>query len=529
MRQNLPPPWTLGSKDIDEIPMLVVHMSKGELEGLDNLQGGPSIDSDTGIREYSKLGPIINDPEIREIFFDISNQLKTQGKISPPMKEAYTVAKDYSLPYRETEEEEHDHFIRSLEKTGRGSDSKLAYIPMSLAELLVEIEHVPSINPKTELLEFGFFDELLKVVGTIGGAILGGPIGGGIFRSVMGMITGQKPKDAIISGLKTGALTYGAQGLGQAAGLTGSTPYTAGFFGGTPNALATGLGSMGIGKAAAASAGTQTLPVAQQVVNSAFSQPPSPGLLGTIGNMASSLAPYAPLGVGALSYMGSKQHHKHLQKEKEKQESKWNEEKHRMGWDIDWTPVKKEYEKNPEYWNLTNEDLERGITEPYYVEKGQKYATGGLVQSYKKGTLVRGKGKGQDDLIKTSVPDGTYISDASTNSMLGDGSSEAGAKVWNDLEQKVKRKIPKNILLNVEKSIKKNSHQVPVWLSDSEYKIDPVTVACLPYALGENKISNERGANILRTAIKKIRKHKAQAGSGLPPKAKPLLEYIRMI
>lgn len=533
--QNLPPPWTMGSKDIGDIPMIVVHMSNGELEGLDNLQGGPSVDEETGIREYSKLADIIELPEIKELFHNVANQIEGHGNLSPDMHEAYESSKEHSLPYRETEEEEHNP-LHELEKKGRGEDSKLAYIPMNLAEFLIEIRHVPSINPKTELLEFwslrNFVRSIIRVAGTVGGALLGGPIGAGAGRALAGIATGQRPGHALMSGVQGGALAYGAQGLGQAAGLGANTPYTAGFFGGAPNALATGLGSFGIGSAIApttAAAGSTALPAAQQIINSAFTQSQAPGLLGTLANVGSSLAPLAPIAMAGLSYMGEKQHHKHLQKEKELQEAKWDKEREDSGL-YNWTPVtSKKYEENPEFWDLTEDDIKHGrVTAPYRreVDMARRYAKGGLVQSFTKGTLVRGKGKGQDDLIKTNVPDGTYISDASTNSMLGDGSSEAGAKVWADLEKHVKKKVPSTILKQVERLVKKKSQQVPVWLSDSEYKIDPVTVSLLPYSLGEKKISNERGADILRSTIKNIRKHKSQAGSGLPPKAKPLMEYI---
>lgn len=536
------PPWALGNKSINDIPMLVVHMGNGELEGLDNLQGGPSVDEETGIREYSKLADIIDLPEVRNTFIEIGEQLRNNGKLSPDLHEAYEQSKENTLPYQETDEEKHNP-LDKLEKTGRGGDSKLAYIPMNLAEFLVEIKHTPTINPKTGLLEFGWFKELLKIGGTIVGGLLGGPIGAGAGRALAGVATGQKLGHAAMSSVKTGALAYGAQGLGQAAGLGAGTPYTAGFFGGAPNALATGLGGLGIGSAGAAasaapgaagiaSAAAQPLShaqQAQQLLASAMS-PQSHGLMGTLANVGSSLAPYAPLAMGALSYMGSKQHHKHEKRERERQEEKWDEERKRMGWDVDWTPVTKQYEENPEYWKLTDEDLKHGRTEPRTREVGSahRYAKGGLVQSYKEGTLVKGKGKGQDDLIKTSVPDGSYIWDASVTSMLGDGSSEAGAKVINNLEEHVRRKVPKKILKSVEKLAKKRSKKVPVWLSDREYKSDPVVVSLIPYVLGRKEISNEKGADILRATIKRVRKHKTQAGSGLPPKAKPLLEYMRM-
>jgi hypothetical protein len=545
MDQQLPPPWMLGATQINEIPMLVVHMQNGELEGLDNLQGGPSIDEETGIREYSHLAEVIQLPEIRDLFYKVAGQLEQHGRVSEDIHEAYEDAKDYSLPYRETEEEEHNP-LRALERKGRGGDSKLAYIPVNLAELFIEIRHVPSINPKTGLLEFGFFSkifggvgnsfkkifpEAIRIVGTVGGAILGGPVGAGIGNALAGVATGKSIQNSVVSGLKTGLMAYGAQGLGQVAGLGGATPYTAGFFGGAPNMLASGLGSLGIGAVPGAGVGAavpsvagmaaQSLQPAQQIAQA------QPGLLGQLAG----LAPYAaPVAMAGLSYMGSKKHHQHLQRERERQEERWAHERRQMGWDTNWTPVtSKKYEANPEFWDVSEEDIKHGrVHAPYMREVGTsgRYATGGLVQSYRKGTLVRGKGKGQDDLIKTSVPDGSYIWDASTVSMLGDGSSEAGSKVIDEFENRIRSKVPKRILSHVEKLVKKRVSQVPVYLSDRERKTDPVTVSLVPLVMGKKQISNKKGADILRSTIKNIRKHKSSAGSGLPPKAKPLLQYI---
>src|ERR1700735_387590 len=202
---QLPAPWMLGSTEVNDIPMLIVHMSNGELEGLDDLQGGPSVDESTGIREYSQLADIIEMPEIKELFYKVNDELKQNGgKPSKDISSAYKSAKQYSLPYRETDEEEHNP-LRFLEHKGRDGDNKLAELPVNLVEFLISLEHVPSINPKTELLEFGFFDELVRVVGTLGGALLGGPIGAGAGRALAGAATGQKLGHAAVAGAKVGA------------------------------------------------------------------------------------------------------------------------------------------------------------------------------------------------------------------------------------------------------------------------------------------------------------------------------------
>ena len=216
--QEINPPWMQGAKDISGHEMLVVHMSPGELEGLDNLQQGPSIDPDTGIREYSKLADIIELPEVKEIFKHISDELLEHGKLSPDLHKIYESAHDHSLPYEPTPEESHDP-LKSAEHTGRKGDTKLALIPLNLALFLIELHHEPTINPKTGLLEFGFFSELIRAAGTIAGAIFGGPVGAGVGNVVGRMVTGNKVKDALWGGAKIGGAAYIGQGLGQAAGL----------------------------------------------------------------------------------------------------------------------------------------------------------------------------------------------------------------------------------------------------------------------------------------------------------------------
>lgn len=507
--KKLPPPWMLGAKDIHGVPMIVVHMQAGELEGLDNLQGGPTVDPMTGIREYSALSEIIEIPEVQEMFHTVASQLQEHGKVSPGVHQAYESAKHHSLPYRETKEEEKDPLDALEKRAGRGKDKKFALVPVNLVEFLMEIHH-PSINPKTGLLEFGFFRELLRVVGTVGGALLGGPIGAGVGNAVARVATGNKVKDALVGGLKTGAIGYGAQALGQVAGLGGKA--LGGFFGGAPNMLARGLGSMGAAVPGSTSAAGAT------AAGATAAAPAASGMLSNVGGLLSNLA--MPAAMMGLAYKGSKDNYKHEKAHRDRLEAKYDKEREEQGWNTDWTPVTaKRREPNPEFYNVSEDDIKHGRSGDYAFRDA--YAKGGLVQSYSKGTLVKGKGKGQDDLIKTSVPDGAYIIDASSTSDFGDGSSSAGAAVLSKFESHIKNKFPNKLKNVVQKEVSKRSKQVPVWLSNDEFKFDPVTVTLLGNG------SNKRGADTLRRMVKELRKHKSSNGNELPPKAKNPLDYIR--
>lgn len=573
--QDMPPPWMEGSKDISGQEMIVVHMSNGELEGLDNMQKGPSIDPDTGIREYSALANIIEIPEVREVFKHVSNELTENGQLSPDLDKIYESAYEHSLPYKPTPEERHNP-LKKAEHTGRDGDTKLALIPLNLALFLIELRHEPSINPKTGLLEFSFWKKMkkktkhfvksifknpIRTAGTIVGAMLGGPMGAGVGNTLGSLASGKSLQSAIKSGSLIGGAGYVGQGIGQAAGVLG----------GSPNLVAQGLEKLGIGSSpplepsipleSSSSVGVAPVapwiksdtPIGQNAeevflnpgeignevvpsLNKISSQIPVPqdtsggfmdklgGYMDTAGKFMAKAAPLAPLGVAALAYAGSKQHNKHMKHSAKEEREYLENEKEKMGFNRPLPPIKRSSRRyNPKFYDRTELERRYGIfPEPAFIEEEEegRYAKGGLVKSYNKGTLVSGPGKGQDDKIKTSVPDGSYIIDASSTSMFGDGSTKAGSDILKDFENRIKSKFPKKFIQQINRQVSRKSSQVPVWLSEGEHKIDPVTVTLL----GDG--SNVNGADILKHMVIKLRKHKISKGDGLPPKAKHPLQYI---
>lgn len=534
-------PWMEEDKP-QENNMLMVHMGDDELEGLDNLQGGPSIDPETGIREYSALGPMIENEEVRNTVKMLYEELVSEGPDTQKIGKVYEETEKTRPRYEPTEAEEHDP-LKEIEHTGRRGDTKLALLPPSLVEFLIEIQGKPSINPKTGLLEFGWLNKNpfskkglfgglantitkrpLKAALTVAGAMLGGPLAAGAGNYIGGRMHGESHGRAFQSAAPTAALGYGAQGVGQAFGMLG----------GSPNYLAQGLGHMGIGSAAGSmapgalgAAGAAIAPTAAP--SAAAAAAPAAG--GFMSNLMSPLG-IGALGMGALGYLGSKHQGKMERGARNEEKAEAEEMRERLGYNIKHTAGKKAKKiENPNYHEHLNEAMREreekyGIPqEPKYIwepfDSENKFAKGGSVKSYKEGTLLRGPGKGQDDKIKTSVPDGSYIIDASSISMLGDGSTTAGNNVLAQFERHIRKKFPKKLVKNVIKDVGKNARQVPVWLSEGERKIDPVTVTLL------GKGSNEKGAHHLREMVIKLRKHKISNGHGLPPKAKPLSSYIK--
>lgn len=136
----------------------------------------------------------------------------------------------------------------------------------------------------------------------------------------------------------------------------------------------------------------------------------------------------------------------------------------------------------------------------------------GELEYYGHGGYVDGEDGGQDDNFETSVPKKSFIMDATTVSLLGDGNSLNGKKKIREMESHLSRS---GIIRNP-----KVSENVRVALSPAEYAIRPEFVE----ALGNG--NNEAGARKLIKMRKKIRVQKGLK-KFLPPKAKPITSYMR--
>ncbi len=555
-------PWM---KEPEGDNMLLVHMNEDELEGLDNMQGGPSImrmKDGEEVREYKALEPMIENQEIRNMFLILFKDLESGGEKAQKVEKVYGELKGNFSGYEPTQDEESGGPLEQAEEEGEMGDTKLAYIPQNLAALLIEIKGgKPDINPQTGLMQFGWLKKIftnpgsvfksavrtvtkrpLKVVGTVLGGMLAGPLGAGIGNYAGGRLHGESHGRAFQSASPFAAL-YGAQGLGQAAGLLG----------GSPNMLAQGLGNLGMGGAGAVpQAGIASMgniagsPIGNlmQTGASSYGMAPAAGMAGAaqnsgglgallgggqggsgLGSMLNFAAPFATYG---LTQLGAKKDAQNARKQREEEMREMEVERARRGMTGRLREAKPPRKvKNPAYRASLDEaqrDLERKhdiFREPEYLDAAPEYfAKGGAVKSYKKGALVIGKGKGQDDTVRTSVPDGSYIIDASSTSMFGDGSTKAGNDVLASFEKEIRSKHPAHVIKRIEREIGRGIKQVPVFLSEGERKIDPVTVALLGGG------SNHKGASMLKEMVIKLRKHKISKGDGLPPKAKHPISYI---
>jgi hypothetical protein len=457
MTEKVPAPWELESNQVKKPKMLVVHMNTGEIEALDNLQGGPSIDPETGIREYHALASIIDNPKLIELFQNVSHEIKEKGNESPEVQNALSIARGRTPRAKPTPAEKHNP-IHSLEDMGRKGDTKLALIPENLARFLISLMGKPSVNPKTGLLEF-FWPIALSALS----------IGADLWKHGDDMDESRENRE---------------------------------------------------------SAERRDLRRREEYLMDREYEKEEKRIAKEEKKIEKEETKRELARLTQLAKEGSEFQYKRDKEDYEAEKKQYDEKvkDYKKRHLLEGNLLKLKGIKsalNPKALERTPEEIKHGIMpHKIYLDDEDSYAQGGHVQSYKKGALVRGPGKGQDDKIKTSVPDGSYIIDASSTSMLGDGSTQAGSDILKQMELQIKKKFPQHFRSAVEQSVKSNAQQVPVWLSEGEHKIDPVTVTLL------GKGSNDRGAKLLKQMVIKLRKHKISKGDQLPPKAKHPFDYI---
>ena len=533
-------------------PMIWAHFSKSELRALDSLQGGPSIDPETGLREYSALSEIIKIPEVKNFFMSLGSELQVDQTPPKDLKNIANELEQQQPPFHDIPEQDKNAEIRRLEQMGNRPDTKIAIIPVDFAKLLIESLGKYDVNEKTGFLEFGIGTELLRIGSTIIGASIGAPfgmphIGAGLGRTLAGVATGQKFGQAAMSGFKTGLMTnFAANALqGTPFGgfvdkipglshMVGSSAAGTGVFGpgGLFGAPVAGPATVEAGKltTAAAAGKTAASTAATKAANlAAGAAKGTPSILGNIQNMFGGTAGSflkSPLGVpiiqGVMKHVADTQDYKaDMRKYKEEKDfydqqvEKQRQQAYANGDTRNFVPMNLEKPKvNPDFFSKNNLSKYGSYDAAPYLSKG------GLVQSYSEGTLVKGPGKGQEDLIKTKVPSNSYIIDASSTGMFGDGSSEMGGSILKQFENRIKKSIPKKRYYEIEEKVVSKSPLVPVWLSNDEYKFDPVTVSILGNGC------SIKGAKMLKNMVKNLRAHKISNGHRLPPAAKKPEYYI---
>lgn len=81
-----------------------------------------------------------------------------------------------------------------------------------------------------------------------------------------------------------------------------------------------------------------------------------------------------------------------------------------------------------------------------YDEGGYaEYKLGGLVRKYQSGGHVRGPGSGRSDEIPAVLSDGEYVIDSESVALLGDGSTDAGARRLDQMRSKLRKHKAKKL------------------------------------------------------------------------------------
>lgn len=470
--------------------LIPIHVSNQEVKYFNYMQGGQFIDKDTGLREYSKLRPIIRIPEIRNLFIEMADAVYHHKKLPPGDESLIKQLEEtqnldiYFEPIPSDEEPE----IKQLEALANNpEDKRIVLMPSDIVNFMDILKGGPDTDPIAHLEEFGLFNEILRGVATVAGAVLGGPVGA-IAGNFLGKVgTGANPSDNILPAVKAGLGTWG---LGQGVAALGSA------MPGLASAMPSVFG-------AGATAGATPA-----IVGAAAKGASGPASwLSSLTPSSSWLAPAALIGGGMyMTHRGEKEKAKQLERMEEKRRHEAERLREKYGFN---DRLGVEIKKHVHY------------PEPEKFDKPMAFASGGHVP--KLGRPIVGKGKGQEDLINDDrVKEGGWIWDASTVANVGDGSTKAGQEEIKKLEQYIVKKSPPL------KHFQKLDHggqpkMVPCALSDGERYTPPEIVT----AAGNG--SNTQGAAINRAITKFIRRHKISKGTDLPPASPDLISLYKKV
>jgi len=307
---------------------------------------------------------------------------------------------------------------KEVRDAGRGGDTMLVHVNPIEFKWLKEHFGPGGTNPHTGLPEFSFLDWLMPVVANVVAPGLGETVGG-----ALGGVLG------ITSPALTSALGGAAVGGGLNA-LMGGNIGTGALAGGLSPSVLGGLGLTGTGGALSGlnmfSGASPAATSAAQAASSSYDPTAVGNGMGGIGGVAkggssitSSLLKAAPLLLTAAA-LGQK-----------KQEPPPT---YASGWAPD----------NTNSQHLSNVQFNRKFNNPtitpnYGVNSGEASFFSNNALPAAQGRYVKGGGTGTSDDIPAKLSNGEYVIDAQTVSMLGDGSSDAGAQKLDAMREAIRK------------------------------------------------------------------------------------------
>lgn len=467
----------------------------------------------------------------------------------------------------------HLRFIsENIRRKGHGSDKILAHINEDEANELAQ-HHGYNINPYTGLPQFGLDKELKKlfgkkqtdeqgnvhrtglrrafhglhgieksvrpvakvalpILGAMAGNMFGGPMGGMIGGGMGGALSSKHHKlDHALFGAGLGAV--GSYLLPQVGGAFGVSPSSqmGSILGMNTPSLSTQLGGIGslfgMGKNAASLPGMGKKEGILPQEGQMFEQESQTGggfgsgILG--GLKGRDLIDAALLGTAAVGAIGGREKvpkEASIQEMMQRNKPQWgpeDQERRVKALNRKYIPEPEGYRPgyNPQhvYFEDVNPPTEYyaygGRVDGYTDEDDEGYAYGGYID---------GDSGGQDDDVDMMIPEGSYVADATTISLLGDGNSKNGNAKLKKMEDSFLRSGI------VRGNVPRAKHNfIKAKVSPGERVIPPNVVNAIgkKYAKDENK-----GHKVLDKMRNNLRAQKG-VKKFLPPKSKPIDKYMK--
>ena len=334
----------------------------------------------------------------------------------------------------------------SVRKAGRGGDTLLIHLNKAEYDFMKQRFGEPTINPETGIPEFTPFWKqkwFAPVAGAVASAI-GAPFVSELLPAGITEMLGAGGSQALSGGLLgagVGALSGGAQGA-LTGGLAGAaTPYLLNQFGITnlPSQAASFFGAGGPSLEGVSTypagtvmgpnlpAGTSMYPAGSEIgpfpAGSAEAARAAASPLASAAGASNQLLKYAPLllAASAMGGGGGQQQAQPVTQTQTSQDPNMTKTLSNVKFERTRNPVK--------------------VTDQYgYGGQQQFFANNALPpMTAARGRYVKGGGTGTSDSIPAVLSDGEYVIDAQTVSMLGDGSSDAGAKQLDKMRKEVRK------------------------------------------------------------------------------------------
>ncbi len=496
--------------------LMLAHMSIGEIEELSRAQGGYSEDPELGIPEFTKLGQMIEDPELAKLlgiafegYFNAPDDEKEEIVHGMDDLADQTLGDESNYVNPQSLSSEYDSpDVQSIEALGQGDDTKLVILPTNLFEFLWD--HVPEeyqqVNPNDGYPQFGLFEAVFGVIGGVVGFALGGPLGASIGASLASR--------AGAYGEDQSKPEHERRGFGEH--LMGAAAYGLGAY---------GLGGAAQGALAAANAapGLSAMGVSQTPW-SAFGS-------GLMENATPLLLAGTAASEGAKLENERNQVNVNQQNQERAQENELRKEEAVKNYN-QYLEAQRERDiqlqdqRIKEYNGQMNPIISQKSRAAYddYLEKMKnltprgrtrsKFKEGGEIRSVgeaRKSRYIEGDEPGQKDNVHTNSLAGSRIFDADTVANIGDGNSLAGAK----------RLMEWSETLPSAHTGEEDNQSVPVALSAGEFEMTPDKVR------GLGKGSLQEGHRKIDSMVARIREYKKHKKGDIPLPTKHLAFYLR--